>query len=591
MGLLLRRWLFGHGIIMAIINIATSTAAFVVPPTTHSTLLRSTNNNNNNNNNNDEDHYVAATIEVMRSLVDYHQGTWTGRARSFSVVPDTAAGIVQRKISPPYQLDVTLGGTDDDDDDDNNNDYRLLETFSWDKEQTPTTHQQRRSLPLSECNLDVDVVDASYSLDISLPNWPAEIIGTDDLSQFAIEHCISASEDKRMRCVILYGMDQKLQRVVVCEETRSSSSSSSRGRGGRKHGSSQSRSHDDDEDDKSTIQAQMQVASESKVGNNNNNQLSIKDFLEMENDVDRLVDKIAQNLKTDSNQKAIDTPQGPTLSMPTDEQFQTSADSLLEKLGKSMASSTTANDSTRTLTLHDLSLLEFSSGVWLGDAIIRNHPHGADGRTSPRSGLGFAIPVQPSSSSSSSAKPTKQELASWSVGVQKLAWRLMWNFGEEIRQVVDAGKALGDTLATCLTQSTGGNVCVNESLSRRMAKEDRMVYIDWTASNSVGFLVGPTCIYVPRYLNFEQKGSNPKPFYTEFALCQSTPAGNGNDGKQESLPRLGAEVDEEESLQFPVLCLSRSSRVYNHEGRLKQGCTSFFTFKRFGVDDDDDVDE
>ncbi len=328
----------------------------------------------------------------------------------------------------------------------------------------------------------------------------------------------------------------------------------------------------------------MQMASESSISNNknNNHQLSIKDFLEMENDVDRLVYKIAQNLKSDFNQKVLDNPEGEILSIPTEEQFQTSSESSLEKLGTSMSSSPT-NDSPRPLNLHALSLLEFSSGVWLGDAIIRNHPHGSDGGTStPRSGLEFGAAVP----SSSSTKSSKQGLASWSVGVQKLAWRRMWNFGEEIRQVVDAGKALRDTLAPCLTQSTGGNVCLNESLSRRMAKEDRMVYIDWTASNSVGFLVGPTCIYVPRYLNFEQKGSNPKPFYTEFALCQSTPT--TSDGKKASPPSLGDDVDEE-SLQFPVLCLSRSSRVYNHEGRLKQGCTSFFTFKRFGVDDD--VDE
>ena len=113
-----------------------------------------------------------------------------------------------------------------------------------------------------------------------------------------------------------------------------------------------------------------------------------------------------------------------------------------------------------------------------------------------------------------------------------------------------------------------------------------MVYIDWTASNSVGFLVGPACIYVPRYLNFEQKGSNPKPFYTEFALCQSTPAASSTVDTAPP-PSRGAEVDDE-NLQFPVLCLSRSSRVYNHEGGLKQGCTSFFTFKRFGVDDVDE---
>jgi hypothetical protein len=470
-------------------------------------------------------------VEALRSLVDFHEGRWKGKARSFSVVPDTAAGIVQRKTSPEYEISVKFGGKG------NRNDYSLTETFSWDEGKI-----KPRSLLLSECNLDVDVVDASYSLDVSLPDLPSDIVGTDELSQFAIEHCISASEDKRMRCFVLYCMDQKLQRVVVCEETRVVA------------------------EDTSNIQTQLQSASQSP-----GSQLTVKDLLEMENDVDRLVDKITLNMKTGADTSST-SPKEPS-SKSNQGQVQLAAESLFEKLGQSMSSS---DDNSRKLTLHDLSLLELSSGVWLGDAIVRNNPQVPDGTISQRSGSGFGAEA-----SLASSKPTKQGFASWSVGVQKLAWRLMWNFGEEIRQVVDAGKALGDNLAACLMQSTGGSVCVNESLSRRMAKEDRMVYIDWAASNSVGFLVGPVYLYVPRYLNFEQKGSNPKPFYTEFAFCQST---SGDSIRNLPPPNLGSNMDEE-SLKFPDLCLSKSSRVYNHEGRLKQGCTSFYTFKRFGVDD------
>jgi hypothetical protein len=40
-----------------------------------------------------------------------------------------------------------------------------------------------------------------------------------------------------------------------------------------------------------------------------------------------------------------------------------------------------------------------------------------------------------------------------------------------------------------------GSVCVNEGLSRRIKKEDRMVYIDWAGDN-VGFLVGSVSIQV-----------------------------------------------------------------------------------------------
>jgi len=64
-----------------------------------------------------------------------------------------------------------------------------------------------------------------------------------------------------------------------------------------------------------------------------------------------------------------------------------------------------------------------------------------------------------------------------------------------------------------------------------------------------------------------------RPFYTEFCVFQ------------------GTAPDEEENgggdLPLPDLVCSKISRVYNYEGNLKQGCTSFFTFKRFGTDKDE----
>ena len=148
-------------------------------------------------------------IEAIESLTTYHEGSWSGKARSFTVVPDVAAGIVKRKASPEYQVSVKLGLNIKD------RDFSLTETFSWDENKISS-----RSLSLNECNVDVDSVDASYSLDSSLPDFPSAISGTDKLCQFVIEHCIAASEERRMRCFLLYGVDQSLQRIVVCEETR-----------------------------------------------------------------------------------------------------------------------------------------------------------------------------------------------------------------------------------------------------------------------------------------------------------------------------------------------------------------------------------
>ncbi len=453
-------------------------------------------------------------VEALRSLVDFHEGRWKGKARSFSVVPDTAAGIVQRKVSSDYETSVKFGVNSD-------RDYSITETFAWDEGKF-----KARSLALSECNVDVDAVDASYSMDYSLPDFPVDIIGTDKLCHFAIEHCIAASEDKRLRCFVLYTIDQSLQRIVVCEETRLQDGSG-----------------------------------DAKPMQGISNQLTAQDILEIQNDVDRLVDRLTGNMPSVSEPAALLSTEQPS-----------SPDSLIQKLGQSIES----DDGAQKLSLHDISLLEVSSGVWLGDAIIRDNPK-VSGDPSLRS-RGFG----PSAPETLSTYETRKEFAAWSVGVQKVVWRWMWNFGDEIRQVVDAGKAMGDPLSECLTKSLPGTVCVNESLSRRMAKEDRMVYIDWT-NNMVGFLIGPMFIQVPRYLSFGQKGSTNKPFYTEFAVFQST---ESQDGIIRSATRS---MDEDGgNMNLSQLCLSKISRVYNQEGRLKQGCTSFFTFKRFGIDDMDE---
>jgi hypothetical protein len=213
--------------------------------------------------------------------------------------------------------------------------------------------------------------------------------------------------------------------------------------------------------------------------------------------------------------------------------------------------------------------LEISSGLWLGDAIIRDMP------TVPESqfrGKGFGTPTPASPKSSS--KHASNAFGSWSVGVQKIAWRWMWNFGEEIRQVNDVGKGMGANLAGCMSKSVSGSVCVNEGLKRSLPKDQRMAYIDWNG-DMVGFLVGPVSLQVPRYLNFDKASvsGTAKPFYTEFGLFQAT------EGKSQTFG------DDEEEISLPELCCSKISRVYNFEGRLKQGCTSFYTFQRFGMDE------
>ena len=446
-------------------------------------------------------------IEALKSLADFHDGQWQGKTKSFTVTADTAAGILQRKDSSVYKTTVKLGL------DVKNRDFTLQETLQWDDDNQVAL----RKVSLQSSNVDVDAVDGSYSLDQTLPDLPADLVGTRKLAQFMIEHCLAVSDDCRARLWVLYGVDGSLFRVVVSEETRTKPTTGS---------------------------TSEKEEEESPQG------LTAADLLEMESDVDRLVDKITS---------------GPASSSSSSSPSSSSASTPGDRLGQlTDSSSSSLNDGEIDLILHPASLLELSSGVWLGDIIIRDHPNVAINREQRGQGFG-------ATKTGSSSRPSTG-FAEWSIGVQKIAWRWMWNFGQEIRQVNDIGKAMGAELVPGLASPLAGNVCVNEGLSRRTPKPDRMVYIDWNGED-VGFFVGYFSIQVPRYLTFDRTQSNARrPFATEFAVYQSAPSDTPD--------------DENEAAAMPKLVCSKSSRIYNFESLLKQGCTSFFTFKRFGTEKD-----
>jgi hypothetical protein len=345
------------------------------------------------------------SLQVLRSLVEFHHGTWTGHATSFSVTADVAAGILQRKVSPEYKTSVRVGLV-------NGRELSMTETFQWDDKMSS------RTLSLLQSNMDVDSVDASYSLDTSLPDIPSAITGTNKLLHFGIEHCIAVNDQARVRCLAFYGVDLALARVVVLHEQ------------------------------KVTTDAQS----------------TQEDLLPMSSDIDRIiVDKITgQVAGNNSSDSAV---------------MKESPQERMEKL-QTMSSSTQQQDNA--LSLHPMSLLELTSGVWLGDSIVRDLPSVPS--TPFKGGFGFAA--------------ANVEFGSWDIGVQKTAWRWIWDYGESIRQQDDVGKAMGSAMAEELSQSLSGTVCVNESLSRRIPKNERMVYMDWNNGDHVGFLLGSVSIQV-----------------------------------------------------------------------------------------------
>ena len=521
-------------------------------------------------------------VSTIRSLADYHEGEWLGRARSFTVTQDTAAGIVQRKLSPEYTVNVKLSTSR------TTVDTTKEQAISASKLETgtitlsETVHWadkfSHRFIPLftppgvlssehqEECavgDVDVDEVDGSYSLDIKQPtDFPSVLSGfsgKDSIDKkrlkFVVEHCIAAGEDRRCRCFAVYGEDDSLLRIVVSDEKRVK---------------------------KADVGRNIDDSAENvKIETIPNDMFEIDDVKELENDIDRLVDKMTAKRDERSQENSYKDTQ---IDDPNDdnEQFFSystpKAPAGSDRSEKSPVDSTTG--STQSLSPYPISLLEVSNGVWLGDMIIRETPNISASPAATRRGKGFGQEKFKSTPPSSYPKRGKS-FAEWNTGVQKIAWRWIWNFEEEIRQIVDAGKTLGSSMDIFLQKSLAGNVCVDESFSRRKPKDQRMVYIDW-GQDSVGFLLGPFTVRLPRYVNFDpfalssRAAAVSKPIYTEFGIFQ-----NG------SLPNSPS------SNGVGEICCSKIGRLYNFEGRLKQGCTSFYTYKPFefdndGYDDDDD---
>merc|ERR1712127_24702 len=108
-------------------------------------------------------------------------------------------------------------------------------------------------------------------------------------------------------------------------------------------------------------------------------------------------------------------------------------------------------------------------------------------------------------------------------------------------------------------------------MSRRIPKEDRMLYIDYDMGAYAGFTLGSIYLKVPTFLFFSQMDADKLvlPFVTEFAVFQKDSTDDNNKDDES--------FDTEDDINGEILC-SKMMRVYDH-GRLKQGITSFYTLK------------
>jgi hypothetical protein len=309
---------------------------------------------------------VNQSKDVLKILVDFHEGTWKGKATSFSVTSDLSAGIRMRKVSPEYKSTIKVGL------DLPTQDYTMTETLEWEDK------MKRRQLSLFETSMDVDTVDGSYSMDTSLPDLPEDLIGTRKLLQFGIEHCVAVNDNARIRAFAFYGIDQSLTRIVVCHEER--------------------------------------------VEETENNPLE---------------ELVTQPDFAKANERLVPMP---------------------------------------------MNILELTSGVWLGNMMLREP-------ASYQEPKGF-------SRESTRRVSEKKQFARWSMGVQKLSVQWKWDFEDSIQKLITVGQPLGIGLPKEMAIPISGIVCENESLTTRMPKEERMVYLDWMGGEQVGIIVNNVALQV-----------------------------------------------------------------------------------------------
>jgi len=210
---------------------------------------------------------------------------------------------------------------------------------------------------------------------------------------------------------------------------------------------------------------------------------------------------------------------------------------------------------------YPITMITLSLGPWLGDIIIRDKSFNSLLPTTQEKNksLGFA------SHSMKEKKKNRQKEANsrggfgeWVLGVQKLAMTFKYDFDSNVRQVFDYGKSMG-VFEEGWPQSSG--IVYDDRMSRRINEEDRSMYIDYDNGAYCGFVFGSVYAKASRFLTQQRQGSA-LPMLSEFALFQR-PEDQDNDA-------FGTPKD---------ICCSRITRLYNDDGSLKQGSTSFFLLK------------
>jgi len=472
--------------------------------------------------------------EALKSLSSFHDGKWinSSGALSFSVTSDVSAGITNKIRSSSYQTSVsTRLGFSADENNSNKDILKLVETLSW--KQNSSKKDDESNISTDENNtffgrscflgndMDIDSVDGSYSLHSSIASKTAldgDIQKNDNDDDDEEEEDLTTSSFSCVLPKAITGIKSDIVSTVIehclvtseTERVRCFLLYSKNGLLGRSSGV---------DEDRLEQLVRVVICHENKMVEGNNDNL----LLEL-------------NSSSGGND--------------------------LERLSSAIYNSNMGNiESELEIVKSPMTMMTLSLGPWLGDSVIRDRsyndalPKSSSKQNFSVSSKGFGAPKKDSIQS----KQHNSGFGEWVMGVQKTVMQFKWDYGSNVRHVLDFGKSMG-SYCEGWPSSLSGTI-YEERFSRRLKPEDRAMYIDYDMSAYCGFLCGSVYVKAPRLLSFS-KAKVGKPIHTEVVVFQKTSGDIQNS------------VEENEKL------CSRITRLYDEDGQLKQGSTSFFTLKQ-----------
>ena len=498
-------------------------------------------------------------------------------ALTYNVSMDPAAGIKKGRISKPYKSSVKIDMGELMSNNRQEKGLRLVESIQFDQSTMPFV----RSIPLGS-NVDVDSVDSSYSLDIMLPpTFPTDdgededytplpllpsslLNGIDHTAvEFVVEHTLAVSDVQRSRCFLLYGCINDAsnsmnggdnESAIMEDDVAILAATTAAENAKRKRVNDQSA-----KDDRSYRLIGIILAEEAKV--------------------------MPTSATTDATRKSLlksDKDSGSDAPSPLDfleikGQNDDEEEDKMERLMKSLENHNekvieqgigASDQSASEMQLYKVGMFGLTSGVWLGDAFIRES---IPSKVQQTKGFG-----KKDENKSNDDEEGEDRFATWSIGVQKLTMKFEWDYGTSIAQKYNYGRCMGTatSLSSMANIKSAGLIVVNEA--RRMKKrEEQRVVFDYDGGNYLSALIGSSYFRAPRYMTFSQSIRR-EPYLTEYMIFFRPKSSGSSSSPTTTLGSIETDME-----TIPEYYCSRMARLYDSKnGSLMQGSTAFFALQQ-----------